>query len=76
MEGENVSRNFDITKTEDGGFIIPGSANNALTAATDAKLIKFDSSANIEWVGIYGASSTDVVRGVAELADGGYIATG
>ena len=59
--------------TSDGGFLVVGSANNALTSSSDIEAIKFDSGANIEWVGIYSAASLDYGRSVIESHDGGYL---
>ena len=45
--------------TSDGGFLVVGYADNPLTTNPDIIAIKFDSGANIEWVGIYTANSVD-----------------
>ena len=48
-----------MINTSDGGFLVAGYANNALTTFQDIEAIKFDSGGNIEWVGLYQGSSTD-----------------
>ena len=59
--------------TSDGGFLVVGSANNALTSSSDIEAIKFDSGANIEWVGIYATGLGDNGFAVAEAREGGYL---
>ena len=65
-----------MSATSDGGFIVAGYAQNALTTADDASATKFDSEANIEWVGIYTTPNSDYASSVAQLNDGGYLLSG
>ena len=46
--------------TSDGGIIVTSEGSNALTAGIDIEVIKFNSAADIEWVGLYGGSETDI----------------
>lgn len=48
-----------MIKTSDGGFLVTSFASNAQTSANDMMLVKFSSSAAIEWVGIYGAAQNE-----------------
>ena len=66
VEGENENRVYGMIGTSDGGFLIAGEADNALTTLKDLLAIKFDSGANIEWVGIYTAAHDDMIYRVAE----------
>lgn len=67
---------MDMIATRDGGFLVVGATNNALTTGNDILAIKFDSGANIEWVGIYSGGSEEFANGVVESANGGYLVTG
>ena len=62
--------------TKDGGFIIVGFMINNLTSLNDISAIKFDSTATIEWVGLYGLTFADIAGGIIESQDGGYVLTG
>lgn len=53
-----------------------GAAVNPITTNFHFEVIKFDSEASIEWLGLYGSFSTDRAYGVSESQDGGYLVTG
>jgi len=63
-------------QTPDGGFIVAGETRSFGISAEDYWVIKFDSSANIEWEKRYGGSRVEEAESVALAADGGYIVAG
>ena len=62
--------------TSDGGFLEVGYVSKASTASYDVILIKFDSTGNIEWVGIYSEFYSEFTYEAAESRDGGYLIAG
>lgn len=65
LEGEPTNLPNFLMSTSDGGFLVAGFVfKPGLTVNNDGEIIKFDRNADIEWVGIYGAASTDALTGV------------
>ena len=47
--------------TSDGRFLVVAKANNLHTMGNDIIVIKFDSGTNIQWIGLYGRSNSDLI---------------
>ena len=48
-----------MINTSDGGFLVVAVSAGSHTSANDIMLVKFSSSAAIEWLGLYGAAQSD-----------------
>jgi len=72
-EDHDTEAGFDLQQTQDGGFILAGSY---LDTPTDARLVKTDSSGNIEWSSTFGGSAGDYFRSVRILDNGDYLIAG
>jgi hypothetical protein len=76
----STSGNLMITsvrKTNDGGFIAAGSADNDISDGEDALLIKFTADGRgEEWRKMYGGLLGDGANAVAALKNGGFVFTG
>ncbi|HVW58722.1 MAG TPA: hypothetical protein VHC48_01760, partial [Puia sp.] len=71
--GTEVMR--DLRKISNGGVIMVGSMTLG-AGGTDAFMIRYDSSANIQWAKTFGGSGNDVFNKVRVTSDGGFIAVG
>lgn len=65
----------DVRQTSDGGYIAAGYTTNAL-ASEDGWIIKLDSTGAIQWEKSYNGGIMDILLGVHETSDNGYIANG
>jgi hypothetical protein len=66
-----------VRKTNDGGFIAAGSADNDISDGEDALLIKFTADGRgEEWRKMYGGLLGDGANAVAALKNGGFVFTG
>lgn len=65
-----------IIQVLDGGFLIAGGTNSFGTRDTDAFVIKFDTSFQVEWAKTVGGSGTEIAHSVIQTADGGYVIAG
>jgi hypothetical protein len=80
--GTGSEEAFEVKKTNDNGFVAVGTttSNNGNVTGnhglTDAWIIKFDTSGNLQWQKTLGGSNIDGIRCVQQTADGGYITTG
>ena len=59
LEGESNSTPQSLINTSDGGFLVVAVSAGSHTSANDIMLVKFSSSAAIEWLGLYGAAQSD-----------------
>ena len=59
VQGEDHNWPEHIIATNDGGWLVAGYTMNALTTVRDLEAIKFNSGAQIEWVGIYTGADED-----------------
>ena len=66
---------FDISASNDGGFIAAGYSANT-PSDSDFFVVKMDANGNLVWQKTYGGSSLDNARTVRAGAGGGYIAAG
>ena len=85
--GSLGDRAESVQQTDDGGYIMAGSAtsddgdvsgNNGsgFGSISDYWLVKIDASGNIQWEGNYGGSNDDEAYSVQQTNDGGYIVAG
>jgi hypothetical protein len=78
--GNDVDEGHSVQQTEDGGYIITGSAGGTGPAgsdSTDVYLIKTNSSGDTTWTRTYGGNDPDVGNSVQQtFPDSGYIITG
>jgi uncharacterized delta-60 repeat protein len=65
-----------VRQTPDGGFIVVGETRSFGLSLEDFWVLKFDSSANLEWQKRYGGDDIDEAEAVALTPDGGYIIAG
>ncbi|MDZ7743367.1 MAG: hypothetical protein U5Q03_16920 [Bacteroidota bacterium] len=78
LGGSDFDIGYDIIQTNDGGFLVAGSAvvkpggnlECDLHGQADAMLIKLDSARNIEWQKCYGGSDYDGATRVMEINNG------
>ncbi|TAI47458.1 hypothetical protein [Flagellimonas allohymeniacidonis] len=80
--GTGIDKAFDITKTEDGAYVIVGntfsvdidiSKNNG---ESDVWLIKVDDQGNLVWEKTYGGTAFDAAQSVKTTLDGGFVIAG
>ena len=71
--GTDVMR--DMRRTPDGGYVMVGSTTRS-GRGTDAYIIRYDSTNNIQWAKTYGGTDDDHFFKVKTTSDGGYIAIG
>ena len=72
----NPKRGLSVDQTDDGGFIIAGTAYYSGHTHISAYLLKIDSLGRKEWEKIFGGSSWDQAMSVKQCEDQGYIITG
>lgn len=72
-----------VAVTNDGGYIVAGltSSNNTINVTnyhgnTDGWVIKLSSSGTLEWQKCIGGSDLDILYGIIQTLDGGYLACG
>lgn len=77
--GESVDSIKSVRQTTDGGYIVGGttrSFNNNTHGLADYWIVKIDSLGSIIWQKTIGGSSEDILAGVEETTDGGFIVGG
>lgn len=65
-----------VRQTPDGGFVVVGETRSFGLTLEDFWVLKFDSSANLEWQKRYGGDDIDEAEAVALTPEGGYIIAG
>jgi hypothetical protein len=65
-----------IRQTNDGGYIVAGDTRSFGAGLYDIWILKLDSTGLIEWQHTYGASRSEMVRGIRQTSDEGYIVAG
>ena len=84
--GEKSDNITSLTQTIDGGYIVVGSfssqnikiGNEILkqNGQTDGFIIKYSKNGEIEWTKVIGGIKDDLINGVSNTADGGFIVVG
>ncbi|WP_273568827.1 hypothetical protein [Maribacter halichondriae] len=80
--GSGIEIAYDISKTNDNGFVITGNTFSddgdvsTSKGESDIWLIKIDDGGNLLWEKTYGGTQFDAAQSVQESADGGFIITG
>lgn len=84
----NDSNSTNIQQTSDGGYIIAGESDaaitdlqgvsplNGYTSGNDMFVVKLDSSGNVSWFTFLGGSGNENVNSIQQTKDGGYIIGG
>ena len=67
---------YSIQQTSDGGFIAVGYTTSLGAGSRDVYVLKFDSSATLEWEKTFGGSSDEEGESITQTFDGGYVLTG
>lgn len=79
---------FDMTATQDGGFLLGGQSfseatgdksepnNDPTPAGSDYWMVKIDAAGNKQWDRTYGGTQIDDISHVEQTADGGYMLSG
>jgi len=65
-----------LQQTDDGGYIVSGSARNLVTANSDVHLVKTDDNGSILWARTFSASGSVSGNSVVQASDGGYVVGG
>jgi hypothetical protein len=71
-----------IRQTEDGGFIVAGSASSIAEDFTGNRgldnfwILKLDDIGSVQWQKFFGGSNNDIANDIQETFDGGYIVAG
>jgi hypothetical protein len=89
MGGIGSDNMHAITATSDGGFIAGGyhsgntigapaekDISDTVRGGNDYWVVKCDASGNIQWEKLMGGDGSDVLSGVIQTSDGGYLLTG
>lgn len=65
-----------IVTTADEGYAIAGLTSSYGSGSADMLILKLTSAGAISWARVLGGIGTDEAYGIAQLSDGGYVATG
>jgi hypothetical protein len=74
--GANYDNGYSVIQTNDGGFIMAGTADGIGIGYSDFLLVKLDSIGNTEWLKLFGGIYQEVCHSVQQTSDGGYIMAG
>ncbi|MEZ2413805.1 hypothetical protein ACA086_02500 [Muriicola sp. E247] len=80
--GSGIDIAQDITKTEDGGYIITGSTISmdgdvaATHGGSEVWVIKIDAQGNLLWERTFGGSDFEAAESIRPTADGGFVVIG
>ena len=72
----DIIDNPAMSITADGGFVIAANAVNPDTSSINAWIIKFDSTASIQWQKMYGGTQNDYAYWIEQTTDNGFIVAG
>jgi len=70
---ENV---VEILETNDGGYFLAGITRSFGAGDNDIYLMKINNNGDTIWTKTIGGDSSDVINGISDLEDGGYILAG
>lgn len=65
-----------VEQTSDGGYIVAGGTNSLSAGGEDFWLLKTDENGDTLWTRTYGGEDNDVLWGMQQTSDGGYILIG
>lgn len=80
--GSGIEISYDITKTDDGGYVVAGNTFSTDGDITNSKgesdfwLIKVNGSGSLVWEQTYGGTQFDAAQAVVQSRDGGYFVVG
>lgn len=80
--GDSIDHFHSIIQTEGGGFVVAGHTSSAngdvigYHGDEDARIIKIDSSGNLQWQRCLGGSGDEGIYSIVQSADKGYVAAG
>ncbi|MFA5295517.1 MAG: hypothetical protein WC382_08385 [Methanoregulaceae archaeon] len=75
-QGPGYAQGSAVAVTEDGGFVIVGNGNSALSQHPSILLIRTDAEGNPSWERTYGKGGSYVGESVIQMSDGGYAVCG
>jgi hypothetical protein len=67
---------WSVVETDDGGFAVAGDTSSFGAGASDAWLVRTDTSGNMLWNQTYGGTESDSLSSVIETSDGGFALVG
>ena len=67
---------YEVSSTNDDGFLLVGQTNSYGNGANDAYLVKVSSNGDTEWTKTFGSTGTDYAMSGSQSTDGGYFFTG
>lgn len=81
--GSNIDQATAIVRSNDNGYVIAGTTSSndgdivdKTTTDSDYWILKLSESGTILWNKTFGGSNSDVVSGISNTTDGGYIVSG
>jgi hypothetical protein len=74
--GLSTAEGFSVEETNDGGYIMVGSAGAIGAGGSDVYLIKLNTMGNIQWTKTFGGVTADEGYSVQQTNDSGYIVVG
>ncbi len=70
--GNGSDTAISIVQTDDGGYVIAGTAPGVGTGNTDVLLLKTDSDGNMQWNKTYGGTKAENTQSMIKTSDGGF----
>jgi hypothetical protein len=82
--GNDMDALSDVIQTNDGGFLVAGYSLSGISGdksepnlgQDDYWIVKLNSSGNIEWENTIGGTARDILTGIHQMADNGYVISG
>ena len=84
IAGNSVDQLWDMIETTDGGYILAGSSSSTISldktegnvGLQDYWVVKVNAMGNIMWQTVIGGNLNDILSGIRQTTDGGYILGG
>ncbi len=76
FDGTADASAYSLQQTSDGGYVLAGSTGSHGVGASNAYLVKTDSSGNLLWERTFGWSDQEEAYSVQQTSEGGYILAG
>jgi uncharacterized delta-60 repeat protein len=67
---------YSVQQTSDGGYIVAGWTTSFGAGASDAWILKLNSTGDVTWQKTYGGTGNDYAYSIQQTSDGGYIVAG